>query len=89
MKLGQVIGTVVASTIDESLEGVKLLLVQPLADDLSAGGSPLVACDSVQAGVGDRVLFEGGREAAYALRNWYNPTDATVMAIIDSVDGES
>ena len=88
MKLGQVVGTVVASTIDQSLEGVKLLLVQPLADDLSAKGNPLVACDCVQAGVGDRVLYEGGREAALALSNWFNPSDATVMAIVDSTDGE-
>jgi len=80
---------VVATTIDESLEGVTLLLVQPLADDLTAKGDPLVACDCVQAGPGDRVLYEGGREAAVALTNWYNPSDATVMAIIDSLDGES
>lgn len=89
MKLGKVIGSVVASTIDESLVGVTLLLVQPLADDFTAKGSPLVACDTVQAGPGDRVLFEGGREAAVALANWFNPTDASVMAIVDSVDGDS
>ncbi|TVR66361.1 MAG: ethanolamine utilization protein EutN [Spirochaetaceae bacterium] len=89
MKIGKVIGSVVATTIDESLEGVTLLLVQPLADDLTAKGDPLVACDCVQAGPGDRVLYEGGREAAVALTNWYNPSDATVMAIIDSLDGES
>ncbi|TVQ39707.1 MAG: ethanolamine utilization protein EutN [Spirochaetaceae bacterium] len=89
MKLGKVIGTVVASTVDSSLEGAKLLLVQPLADDLTPSGTPIVACDTVQAGQGDRVLYEGGREAAMALANWFNPADATVMAIVDSVDGES
>ena len=89
MKLAKVIGTVVASTVDSSLEGTKLLLVQPLADDLTPSGTPVVACDTVQAGLGDRVLYEGGREAAMALANWFNPSDATVMAIVDSVDGES
>ncbi len=89
MKVGKVIGSVVATTIDESLQGVRLLLVQPLTDDLSPKGAPLVACDCVQAGPGDRVLFESGREAAVALANWFNPSDATVMAIIDSLDGES
>ena len=88
MKVGKVIGSVVATTIDESLEGITLLLVQPLADDMTPKGDPLVACDTVQAGPGDRVLYEGGREAAVALANWYNPSDATVMAIVDSLDGE-
>lgn len=89
MKVGKVIGSVVATTIDESLEGITLLLVQPLADDMTPKGDPLVACDTVQAGPGDRVLYEGGREAAVALANWYNPSDATVMAIVDSLDGET
>jgi microcompartment protein CcmK/EutM len=44
-----------------------------------------VACDTVQAGPGDVVLFEGGREAALALANWFNTSDATVMAIVDRV----
>ena len=42
----------------------------------------------MQAGPGDLVLWEGGREAALGLENWYNPSDATVMGIVDQVYGE-
>ncbi|MGB9553720.1 MAG: EutN/CcmL family microcompartment protein, partial [bacterium] len=62
MKIGKVIGNVVTTRKVESLEGVKLLLVQPLDENLQEVGSPLVACDTVQAGPGDVVFFEGGRE---------------------------
>jgi ethanolamine utilization protein EutN len=90
MKLGRVIGSVVCTRKVESFEGVKLLLVQPLDERLEKAGDPLVACDTVQAGPGDVVYYEGGREAALGLENWFNPSDATIMGIVDSVslDGE-
>jgi len=88
MKFGQVIGSVVCTKKDPSFDGVRLLLVQPMDDSLKAVGEPIVACDSVRAGTGDIIVFEGGREAALALENWFNPSDATVMGIIDSVDKE-
>jgi len=47
-----------------------------------------VACDAVQAGPGDTVLYEGGREAAMALRHPFNPADAAVIAIVDAVSRE-
>ena len=59
MKLGKVIGTVVSTQKVESFEGVKLLLVQPLDENYAEKGEPLAACDTVQAGVGDIVLYEG------------------------------
>lgn len=88
MKIGRVIGSVVSTQKVNSLEGVKLLLVQPLDEHLREIGSPLVACDTVQAGPGDLVFFEGGREAALALTNWFNPSDCTIMGIIDRVNVE-
>ena len=86
MKIGRVTGTVVCTMKLESLEGIKLLLVQPLDDTLQHSGDPLVACDTVQAGTGDLVIYEGGKEAAFALDNWYNPADAAVIGIIDQLD---
>jgi ethanolamine utilization protein EutN len=85
MKLGRVTGSVVCTRKVESFEGVKLLLVQPLDEHLRKAGDPLVACDVVQAGPGDIVYYEGGREAALGLDNWFNPSDATIMGIVDSV----
>ena len=86
MLLGRVIGTVVSTRKVESWEGVKLLLVQPLTEKLEESGEPLVACDTVQAGQGDVVFYEGGREAALGLKDWFNPSDATIMGIVDRVD---
>jgi len=86
VKIGRVTGTVVSTMKLESLEGIKLLLVQPLDDNMENSGTPLVACDTVQAGTGDLVIYEGGREAALTLDNWYNPSDAAVIGIIDQLD---
>ena len=86
MKLGRVLGTVVCTRREESLEGVKLMLLPPLDEEQSESGSIIVACDTVQAGVGDLVLWEGGREAALGLDNWFNPSDATIMGIVDDVN---
>jgi len=86
MKLGRIIGSVMCTQKDPALEGIKLLLLQPVDETLKEYGDPIVACDTVQAGPGDLVLFEGGREASLALANWFNSSDATVMAIVDRVD---
>jgi microcompartment protein CcmK/EutM len=88
MKLGKVVGNVVCTQKVESWEGVKLLLVQPLDENLEETGTPLIACDTVQAGPGDIVFYEGGREAALGLQNWFNPSDATIMGIVDHVNTE-
>ena len=88
MKLGKIIGTVVCSRKEISLEGVKLLLLQPLDEKLKNARLPIAACDTVRAGVGDIVMFEGRREAALALDNWFNPSDATIMGIVDRVERE-
>ena len=89
MQLGRVIGTVVCEKKDETLVGIKLMVVQPVDETLKETGRPLVACDTAQAGPGDLVMFEGGREAALALPNWYNPSDATIMGIVDRADVEA
>ncbi len=83
MKPGKVIGTVVCSRKVESFEGLKLLLLQPVDESWNPNGSPLVACDMVQAGEGDYVIWEAGREAALAIDNWFNPSDATIMGVVD------
>ncbi len=86
MKLGRVIGRVVSTKKLESLEGVKLLLIQPLNERKEPVGDAIVAMDRMQAGEGDLVCFEGGKEAAQTLPNWFNPGDAAVIGIVDAVD---
>lgn len=86
MKLGRVVGRVVSTRKLAYLEGRALLLVQQVEPDESPVGRPLVAVDTVKAGEGDLVYFEGGKEAAQALPDWFNPTDAAIIAIVDSVN---
>lgn len=86
MLLGRVIGTVVATEVYEGLTGVPFLLVQPLATDGGDRGAPVVCADSTNmAGPGERVYFEGGREAAMALRETFVPVDHTIIGIVDEV----
>ena len=86
MKLGKVIGNVVCTQKVDSFQGIKLLLVQPLNEKLEEIGDHVVACDTVQAGINDIVFYEGGREAALGLENWFNPSDLTIMGIVDQVN---
>ncbi len=85
MKIGRVIGTVVATRKVASLKSVKLLLVQPLDEDGKPKGEPVVACDTQQSGPGETVFYIGGREASLPLPEPFNPSDATITGIIDEV----
>lgn len=89
MKLGRIIGTVVATERYAGLEGVPLLLLQPLDRRGQDAGQPLVAADSTKmAGPGEVVLFEAGREAAMALDETFVPVDHSVLGIVDRVDSK-
>jgi microcompartment protein CcmK/EutM len=83
MQIGRVIGDVVATRKDPAFEGTTLLVVQPLAADGSASGRPLVAVDSVGAGVGETVFFVRGKEASFPFHPVEVPADAGIVGIID------
>lgn len=85
MYLGRVIGTVVASTKVDKLNGQKLLLVQPLDHLQKPTRGPEVACDTVQAGPGDLVYLVGSREASLAMPETFVPVDAAIVGIVDHV----
>ncbi|MGI8496028.1 MAG: EutN/CcmL family microcompartment protein [Gemmatimonadaceae bacterium] len=91
MKLGRIVGTVVASRKDESLESLKLLIVINLTTELKPEGGYVVAVDSVGAGVGEVILYATGSSARQTQRTKDRPVDAVIMAIVDSfdVDGRS
>jgi ethanolamine utilization protein EutN len=86
MQIGRVIGTLVSTQKHHKLVGAKLLLVQPLALDEAPHGAPLLAIDSVGAGVGEKVLVViEGRAAGQALRRQAAPVDAAIIGIFDQV----
>jgi ethanolamine utilization protein EutN len=84
MQLARVIGTVVATVKNDSLEGRKLLVVQTLNKDLEPNGKPMVAVDSVGAGVGELVFWCRGKEASFPFKREDTPTDCTIIGIVDS-----
>ncbi len=87
MQLGRVIGTVVATVKSPGLEGVPLLIVQPLDKAGQPAGQPLVAADAVHmAGPGELVYFVAAREAALALEPWFVPVDHAIVGIVDAVE---
>ena len=83
MQMARVIGDVVATRKDSSLVGTTLLLVQPIGVDGADVGRPLVAVDSVGAGVGETVFFVRGKEASFPFHPTEVPTDAGIVGIID------
>jgi microcompartment protein CcmK/EutM len=87
MLLGRVIGTVVPCELYIGLEGVPMLVVQPLTKTCEPKGEAIVCADSTSmAGPGELVYYEGGREAALALREWFVPVDHTIIGIVDDVN---
>ena len=85
MQLGRVIGTVVCTVKSDSLEGKKLMLVQPLDQRLKDKGRAIVALDSVGAGTGELVYWCRGKEASFPWPEQQVPTEASIVGIIDEV----
>lgn len=90
MLIGRVAGTLVASRKEETLEGLKFLVLKQVdVDDRETGGY-VVAADAVGAGVGEVVLYATGSSARQTRMTHERPCDAVVMAIVDTweVGGE-
>ena len=86
MKLGRVIGSVVATRKDDSLEGATLLVVENLTLDLKPEGGYVVAVAAVGSGAGATVLYASGSSARQTPATKDRPVDAVIMAIVDSFD---
>jgi ethanolamine utilization protein EutN len=86
MQLAKVIGDVVMTRKNESLTGIKLLVVQPLTPERQPAGRPLVAVDAVGAGVGEEVFFVRGKEASFPFSPAEPPVDAGIVGIVDHWD---
>ncbi len=91
MVLAKVIGTLVASRKEPTLEGLKLLVVRACDVDGNPNGGIAIAVDAVGAGIGEVVLYASGSSARQTQATQNRPVDATIMAIVDAVtvDGES
>ncbi|MGI8933968.1 MAG: EutN/CcmL family microcompartment protein [Phormidesmis sp.] len=89
MRLAKVRGTVVSTVKDESLRGVKLLLVQLISESGNPQDDYEVAADVVGAGIGEWVLVARGSSARQQQRYSEKPVDAAIIAIVDTVSLDS
>ena len=88
MLLGRVIGTVVSTNKEQELSGLKLLLVRGADVEGNPVGGLVVAIDAVGAGLGEVVLYASGSSARQTRVTKDRPVDATIMAIVDSIEVE-
>ena len=89
MRLGRVVGKLWCSVKDESLEGRKLLVIQPITADGKDVGNELVALDAIGAGARETVYWCRGREAALAFRPDHVGSDASVVGIVDTLNASA
>ena len=88
MLIGKVIGTVVATKKEPTLEGLKLLLLKGADLEGNANGGVVVAADAVGAGIGKLVLYAAGSSARQTVQTKDRPVDHVVMAIVDLIEAE-
>lgn len=88
MQLGKVIGNVWATRKEEGLQGLKLLIIQPVDVKGKHVRTQFVAADRIGAGIGDNVLVTSGGASRYIMRENPIPIDAVIIGIIDSTEVE-
>ena len=88
MLLGKVVGTVVATRKEPTLDGSRFLLVRGLDAEGKTTSTLVVAVDAMGAGVGEVVLYASGSSARQTEMTKDRPVDAVIMAIVDQVEVE-
>lgn len=86
MLLGKVVGTLVATRKEPSLEGIKFLILRQLDIDASETHGYRVAADAVGAGLGEVVLYATGSSARMTRLTDQRPCDGVIMAIVDQLE---
>ena len=85
MILGKVIGSVVATLKDPSLEGKKLLLVKAIDLKGNLLDPFVVAVDVVGVGIGEKVLVVNGSSARMTSDTKERSIDSIIAAKVDSI----
>jgi microcompartment protein CcmK/EutM len=85
MYLGRVVGCVWATVKDPSLNGQRLLLIQPLTPELHRTGKRLICLDCTGAGAGELIYYVRGKEATFPFAPAEPVADSAVVGIVDSI----
>jgi microcompartment protein CcmK/EutM len=86
MLLGKVVGTLVATRKEPTLDGLKFLVLKQLDVEGQETGGYRVAADAVGAGVGEVVLYATGSSARQTKFTHQRPCDGVIMAIVDTLE---
>ncbi len=87
MLLAKVIGNVWSTKKKDEISALRLLVIQPLGNDLKPEGKVQVAADEVGAGFGELVIVTQGSPAMQAInKDKLVPIDAVVVGIVDNLD---
>lgn len=85
MLIGKVVGTVVSTRKEDTLEALRFMVIRDMGPDGEYTGKTVVAVDAVGAGVGEWVLYASGSAARQTVFTKDRPVDAVIMAIVDEV----
>lgn len=86
MIVAKVVGNVWATRKEESLQGMKLMIVQSFDAITNEPKNSFVAVDQVGAGIGEMVIVSTGSSARLAKLGRHSPIDAIIVGIIDQMD---
>lgn len=85
MQPAVVLGSARATVKHSSLNGERLLVLQPLGTDDASDGPPLLAVDHLGARKGDRVMITSdGTHAREMLNDDHTPVRWSVFGLIDA-----
>ncbi len=85
-QFGRVIGTIWGTQKYPGLEDAKIQLMQPTDAKGKPIGTPIAAVDTIGAGPGELVLYVTAYEAVIPFHRDMVPIDASMIAIVESVD---
>lgn len=86
MQIGIVEGNIVATVKHHLLKGAKLMIVQPMTKDFKRVDQPLIAVDTVDAGIGDIVLLvDEGNAARQIMKTPDAPVRTVIAGIVDAI----
>ena len=87
MDIGKIVGVIIATQKDPSLDGTKICIVQPLDEYRKPLGKPIIATDhTASVGVDETVYYVTGGDAAVAHPDRNMPVDIAIVGIVDYID---
>jgi ethanolamine utilization protein EutN len=90
MLLGTVVGQVWATRKEPTLQGLRLLVIQPYVRGGAGTAETLVAVDPIGVDVGERVLVVFGRAARHAIGRGHDiGFQSAIVGVVDAAELEN